>query len=322
MSLIESLKDVILSGGEISEEQAYALCDEAAADREALYEAAKEITAKFGPRRFDSCSIINARSGKCPENCKWCAQSAHFKTKVENYPLISRQECMRQAEYNHRQGIRHISLVTSGRKMTGVELDHACSYFKDMAKWQDVGLCASMGLLNEEELQKLWDAGGRRYHCNLEAAPDFFDSLCTTHSIEDKFRTIEAAKKIGFEICSGGIIGMGESRRQRVGLGIALRRVNPMSIPVNILCPIPGTPLEKAQPLSEEEILDTICLYRFIHPRAIIRFAGGRTKLSRDAQLRAMAIGINGGIVGDLLTTVGSTVEEDKKLIEDANMEF
>ena len=115
---------------------------------------------------------------------------------------------------------------------------------------------------------------------------------------------------------------MGESRRQRVGLGIALRRVNPMSIPVNILCPIPGTPLEKAQPLSEEEILDTICLYRFIHPRAIIRFAGGRTKLSRDAQLRAMAIGINGGIVGDLLTTVGSTVEEDKKLIEDANMEF
>ena len=109
MSLIESLKDVILSGGEISEEQAYALCDEAATDREALYESAKEITAKFGPRRFDSCSIINARSGKCPENCKWCAQSAHFKTKVENYPLISRQECMRQAEYNHRQGIRHIS---------------------------------------------------------------------------------------------------------------------------------------------------------------------------------------------------------------------
>ena len=187
MSLIESLKDVILSGGEISEEQAYALCDEAAADREALYEAAKEITAKFGPRRFDSCSIINARSGKCPENCKWCAQSAHFKTKVENYPLISRQECMRQAEYNHRQGIRHISLVTSGRKMTGVELDHACSYFKDMAKWQDVGLCASMGLLNEEELQKLWDAGA------VITATSRLPPISSTHSAPPTLSRINSA---------------------------------------------------------------------------------------------------------------------------------
>ncbi|MDE6392150.1 MAG: biotin synthase BioB, partial [Muribaculaceae bacterium] len=180
----------------------------------------------------------------------------------------------------------------------------------------------SMGLLDRDELQKLWDAGVRRYHCNLEAAPDFFAGLCTTHTIEDKIRTIDAAREIGFEVCSGGIIGMGETPRQRVGLALALRRVEPHSIPINILCPIEGTPLEGSAPLSDEEVLDAIALFRFVHPRTTLRFAGGRASLGRETQLRAMRIGMNGGVVGDLLTTIGSTVADDKTLVSDAGMQF
>lgn len=322
MSLISTLEAKILAGEDITADEAYALCDAAPDCREELYAAAERITARFCEPVFDSCSIINARSGKCPEDCKWCAQSAHFKTKTDVYPLVSREECMRHADVNASQGIRRFSLVTSGRKMQGAELDRACSYFAEMSGKGNISLCASMGLLDESELQKLWDAGVRRYHCNLEAAPEFFSTLCSTHTVEDKIRTIGAARKIGFEICSGGIIGMGETPRQRVELALTLRRVRPDSIPVNILCPIDGTPLENRPPLPDEEVLDTVALFRFIHPRVVIRFAGGRASLPRETQLRAIRIGMNGGIVGDLLTTIGSTVAVDKELIADAGLTF
>lgn len=320
--MISELKERILSGGDITAEEAYALCDIASENREELYSAAAEITKKFCPLEFDSCSIVNARSGKCSENCKWCAQSAHFKTKVSVYPLIDREEFHRHADACKKAGVRRFSMVTSGRKMAGRELDKACEYYKELNQEGGVLLCASMGLLDKDELQKLWDAGVRRYHCNLEAAPDYFSTLCTTHTVEDKIKTINHAREIGFEVCSGGIIGMGETPRQRVGLALELRRVAPHSIPINILSPIPGTPLEKSAPISAEEIFDTIALFRFIHPRTTLRFAGGRASLTRDQQLKAMNIGMNGGVVGDLLTTVGSTVADDKRLVADAGMKF
>lgn len=322
MNQIEFQKKKILSGEDITADEALALADIAADNREELYEAACEITRRLCSDDFDSCSIINARSGKCPENCKWCAQSAHHKTDIDVYPLVSREECMRVADHNRRQGIKRFSLVTSGRAMRGADLDTVCSYYREMRDIGGLQLCASMGLLDREELQKLYDAGVTRYHCNLEAAPSFFGTLCSTHTIEDKIRTIELAREVGMEICSGGIIGMGESLRQRVELALELRRVSPRSIPVNILCPIPGTPLENMAPLSYEEVLDTIALFRFVHPRVHIRFAGGRARLSRDTQLKALQIGMNGGIVGDLLTTVGSTVAQDKPLIESAGYRF
>lgn len=322
MTLVETLKEKILAGGEISAEEAYALCDAASRCRGELYAAAEEITAKFCVPVFDSCSIVNARSGKCPENCKWCAQSAHFRTNVDVYPLIPRDECMRHADMSRKHGIRRFSMVTSGRKMSGRELDEACDYYRELVAAGGLDLCASMGLLDKEELQKLWDAGVRRYHCNLEAAPDYFSELCSTHTVEDKIKTVMAAREIGFEVCSGGIIGMGESPCQRVGLALELRRISPVSIPINILCPIKGTPLEKSAPLSDEEVLDTVALFRFIHPSVTIRFAGGRASLSRDTQLRAIRIGVNGAIVGDLLTTVGSTVAADRELVAEAGLSF
>ncbi|MDE7403383.1 MAG: biotin synthase BioB [Muribaculaceae bacterium] len=322
MSLITNLKERILNGGDITADEALQLCDIAAENRADLYEAAAEITAAFCPPVFDSCSIVNARSGKCSENCKWCAQSKHFNTKVSVYPLISREECKRHADANRNGGVRRFSLVTSGRKMEGADLDKACSYYRELAQEGGIELCASMGLLDKEELQKLYDAGVRRYHCNLEAAPDYFSTLCTTHTVEDKIRTINFARELGMEVCSGGIIGMGETPRQRVGLALELRRVKPHSIPINLLCPIEGTPLEKAAPITDEEFLDAVALFRFIHPKTTLRFAGGRALLKPDTQLKAIKIGMNGGVVGDLLTTVGSTLAEDKKLVESAGLEF
>lgn len=321
-AMITKLKEKILSGGRLTKEEALSFENLKPEQYEELWAAAEEITKKFCPKEFDSCSIVNARSGKCSENCKWCAQSAHFKTKVDVYPLISKEECLRIAEYNRNQGIKRFSLVTSGRKMSGSELDKACEYYKELNEIGGMHLCASMGLLDSEELQKLCDSGVTRYHCNLEAAPTYFEKLCTTHTVEDKIQTILQARELGMEVCSGGIIGMGETRRQRIELALELLRVDPHSIPINLLSPIPGTPLEGTEPLPDDEVLNTIAIFRFVHPNTILRFAGGRARLSKETQLRCLRIGMNGGVVGDLLTTIGSKVAEDRELVEDAGYEF
>lgn len=317
----ESLRK-ILDGGELSEQEAYALADVAFDRADELIAAAKKVTEAFVPSQFDSCSIINARSGKCSENCKWCAQSAHYTTAADVYPLIDHDTCMRGADAARKHGIRRYSLVTSGRKLSGSELQHACEYIAEMKEQGGLSLCASMGLLNKEELSQLKAAGVTRYHCNLESAPSYFTELCTTHTTEDKLTTIASARELGMEICSGGIIGMGETMRQRVELALTLRKCRPMSIPINILCPIKGTPLQNAQPLSQQEILLTIALFRMIHPTVTLRFAGGRAALTPESQLEALKIGVNGAIVGDLLTTVGSTVAADKALTAEAGYEF
>ncbi|MDE7408055.1 MAG: biotin synthase BioB, partial [Muribaculaceae bacterium] len=231
------MKNKVLAGNELSWDEVLQLG--ATHDHEALWAAAEEITRAMCPRQFDSCSIANARSGRCSENCKWCAQSAHFHTGCNEYDLIDRDECMRQAIYNHKQGIKRFSLVTSGRAMKGKALDSICSMLSEVKEKVGISTCASLGLLDSDDLRKLWDAGVRRYHCNLEAAPSYFPKLCTTHTIDDKLRTIREAQAIGFEVCSGGIIGMGETAEQRYELAYKLKEVSPHSIPINILCPIP-----------------------------------------------------------------------------------
>lgn len=317
---LNRLKAKVLAGDSLTDTEAYSLLD--ITDKDALYSAAEEITAALCSRDFDSCSIANVRSGHCSENCRWCAQSAHFNTGCNNYEILDRDTCMAMARANADNGVKRFSLVASGRAVKGETLKEICSMLRDIKAETGIFTCASLGLLDEDSLRQLWDAGVRRYHCNLETAPSFFPSLCTTHTIEDKLATIEKALKLGFEICSGGIIGMGESPRQRVELALTLRRARPKSIPVNILCPIPGTPLENAAPLSDDEILTSLSIFRFVHPTLQIRFAGGRARLSRDTQIRAMRIAVNGGIVGDLLTTIGSKVKEDRQLTKDAGYRF
>ncbi len=285
---------------------------------EALFAEAERLTRQCAERTFDMCSIVNGKSGRCPEDCKWCAQSAHYATACEEYGLISAAECLRHARANEAAGIRRFSIVNSGRRSTPAELDGLCELFRMLARETKLELCASLGLLTEAELKRLFEAGVRRYHCNLEASPTYFPKLCTTHTQAQKLETLRAARRVGMEICSGGIIGMGESERDRIDLAFTLRAlfdevgVARPSIPINILSPIPGTPLAEVPLISEREILRTVALFRIILPAATLRFAGGRARLSPDALDAALHLGINAAIEGDLLTTLGNTVAQDR----------
>jgi len=316
---MEKLLKKVLNGKDLTDAEVYSLCDKPSHE---LREAAAKVTTAFCPREFDFCSIINARSGKCSENCKWCAQSAHYHTGCEEYPMVDHDECIHAAQLNHDMGVKRFSLVASGRAVRGEALKTITAMLRDVKEQTGISTCASLGLLDRDEMQQLRDCGVRRYHCNLETAPSHFATLCTTHTIEDKLRTIGYAHEAGLEVCSGGIIGMGETKRQRAEFAITLRKAKPVSIPINILSPIPGTPLENAEPLSDDDILDTVAIFRMAHPHTQLRFAGGRKRLSREIQLEAMRIGINGCIAGDLLTTIGSTVAEDRRLVKDAGYDL
>lgn len=310
--MIETLKQQVLSGKMIDKEQAKTLA--AASDKVALYEAAHQITRHFMGNKFDTCSIINAKSGNCSEDCKWCAQSGHYQTNVTLYPLLPAEECIRHAIHNYEQGIGRFALVTSGKRVSGRDLAKITDTVSRIKRHCGIKCCASMGLLSREQLQALYDSGTENYHCNIETAPSYFRTLCSTHTPEQKLETIRTAREIGFRICCGGIIGMGETMEQRIEMAMLLQKEEILSIPLNLLQPIPGTPLERTEPLTDEEFLTTIALFRFINPKAYLRFSGGRAGLSETVQRKALYIGINSAIIGDLLTTIGSRVAEDKEL--------
>ena len=310
---IDVLKDRVLAGGQITQDEALALS--AAVDKEALYAAADQIPAHFMGRTIDLCSIMNAQSGRCSEDCKWCSQSRRFKTGVEEYPLVSEEEGVEMALANSRQGVGRFSLVTSGRALKPKQVQQACNIYTAIGKKSTIRLCASMGLLRKPELQKLKDAGVERYHCNIETAASHFPSLCSTHTFEDKLRTIRDAQSIGMKVCSGGIFGMGETLAQRIEMAFALRELGVDSIPINILNPIEGTPLYGSKPLSDEDVLVSIALFRFINPTAHLRFAGGRNLISQ-IQEKALCAGVSAALVGDYLTTLGASIEQDKAMFK------
>ena len=313
---ITLLKQKLFDGGKITTEEAKWLAFDA--DKEELYEAAHEITQHFMGNKFDTCSIINAKSGNCSEDCKWCAQSVHYKTSADLYPLLPAKSILDQAAYNDKKGVRRFALVTSGKRVTPSDMAKIADTVKMIKKETGIHCCASMGLLGEDALRTLFESGVENYHCNIETAPSYFPSLCSTHTIEQKMETIHTARRIGFRICSGGIIGMGESMEQRIEMAIFLRDEEILSIPLNLLQPIPGTPLENTPSLSTEELLTTIAIFRWINPKAYLRFSGGRKQLSEDIQKKALYIGINSAITGDLLTTAGCGIDHDKELFTSA----
>lgn len=289
---------------------------------DALCDAADEISRKFQGTTVDSCSIVNARSGLCGEDCKWCAQATRHNTGCVTYNFLDEEEVSRAAGHNSREGIRKFSLVTSGRAVTDKDLDRFCQLYRRLSEETDLCLCASMGLLNEGQMIKLKEAGVSRYHCNMETSEKVFGALCTTHTPEDKHRTIRAARKAGLEVCSGGIIGMGETMADRIDFAFELAMLEVDSVPMNILNPIKGTPLEDTPLISEEEIIRTAAVWRFILPLQSIRFAGGRMRLSHKSMLRLLRGGVNGVLMGDMLTTVSNDIASDRVLFAEAGLEF
>jgi biotin synthase len=314
--MTNTLKERILSGGAITVGEAEALA--AVPDREALYRAADEIRRRFCSEEFDTCSIVNARSGRCSEDCKWCAQSAFHNTGVATYAMKPAGEMISMAEANAERGVGRFCLVTSGRRVEKREMEEFCKTYREVHRRTGMKLCASMGLIGREELHMLKDAGVTRYECNLETAPSFFASLCTTHTVEQKMQTLRMAREMGFELCSGGIIGMGESMSQRIELAMALRELGVKSAPINILNPIKGTALADRPPLTDDEILTTVALFRFVLPDAFIRFAGGRVRMSVELQRRVLRAGLNASLVGGLLTTAGTNIDNDYRLFREA----
>lgn len=283
-------------------------------DVEALGKKANEIREYFCGSDFDICTIVNGKSGKCEEDCKYCAQSKFYKTDIQIFDLISKEEALKDALKNYSKGVKRYSVVTSGKRATEKELDRLCEIYAEINKNCAIKLCASHGLLDYKQFLRLKAVGVIKYHNNLETSERFFPQICRTHTYQEKIKTIQNAQKAGMEVCSGGIIGLGEDNEDRVDMAFQLRELGIRSIPLNLLNPIKGTPLEKNQKVTEEDFIKIGAIFRFINPKAVIRLAGGRALLS-DYGKRTFSSGVNGTISGELLTTYGNDTEKDIKMI-------
>ena len=310
---IKALYNRVIGGHLITREEALFLYKEDLGD---LTRYADMIRDYFCGNQFDMCTIINGKSGLCSENCKFCAQSSHYNTGSKVYSLLSEEEIIADAKKNADQGVMRYSIVTAGRSLSDGEVDRMCQIIRRIKEEVHISVCVSFGLLKEDQFRRLKEAGAERVHNNLEASENFFPSVCTSHSFSDKVQAIRAAQAAGLDVCSGGIMGLGEGIEDRIDMALSLRDLGIESIPVNMLNPIPGTPMEKYESLDEKEMQRIIAVYRFILPKAFIRLAGGRG-LMRDKGKACFMSGANAAISGDMLTTAGITVDKDKKLLEE-----
>lgn len=313
MENITALTEEVQNGRQITKEEALALYTH---PLDELCECADRIRRHFCSSQFDICTIINGKSGRCSENCRFCAQSAHNHTCAQEYPLLSDDEIIRQAKINHEQGVLRYSIVTSGKRLSEKEVDDMCRVIKKIRKDVGISVCVSFGLLNRQQFEKLKEAGASRVHNNLETSRRNFPNICTTHTFEDKIEAIRAAQEAGLSVCSGGIMGLGETPEDRIDMALTLRGLGIRSVPVNMLNPIPGTPMEHNEKLTGEEMQRIVAVYRFILPSASIRLAGGRGLLA-DKGKGCFTSGANAAISGDMLTTAGITVQTDMELLNE-----
>ena len=285
-------------------------------DLNELCEGADRIRAHFIGDKVDLCSIINGRSGRCPEDCKYCAQSAHHHTDCEVYDFLPEEAIVEACKLHESEGVDRFSIVTAGRALTGTDFDKAIHAFETMHRECKIDLCASMGFLNEEQLHRLHEAGVTSYHHNIETSRRNFPNICTTHTYDQKIETLKKVKAEGMCACSGGIIGMGETWEDRLDMAISLAELGIDSIPINALMPIKGTPLEDLPQLTEAEILRTVAFFRYINPTANIRLAAGRALLTNDGE-RAFQSGASASITGNMLTTAAcATIRSDRQMLE------
>lgn len=286
-------------------------------DLDELCHGADMIREHFIGNKVDLCSIINGRSGKCPEDCKYCAQSAHNHTDCEVYEFLDEKTILDACKLNEAEGVTRFSIVTAGRALTGEEFEKAIHAYETMNAECKIELCASMGFLTSEQFKRLREAGVTSYHHNIETSRRNFPNICTTHTYDQKIETLKKVKEAGLYVCSGGIIGMGETWEDRLDMAISLAEVGADSIPINTLMPIKGTPLENQELLTEPEILRTIAFFRYINPTADIRLAAGRALLTNDGEL-AFKSGASATITGNMLTTAAcATIRSDKKMLQE-----
>ena len=278
---------------------------------------ASEVRDYFKGKNISLCSIVNAKSGLCPQNCKFCAQSAHYVTRAEVYPLMTKENILERAKEAKESGVGMFSIVTSGTRIEGEdewkEIEEAIVGMVALG----IKPCASIGMLDSERAKRLKDVGLFRYHHNLETARSNFDNICSTHDYDDDIETVKNAKNAGLSVCSGGIIGLGETMEQRIEMAFTLKELDVDSVPINILNPIEGTPLNSAEPLSPLEILITIALYRFILPDKDIKLCGGKEKNLRQLLPFAIEAGCNSLMTGNYLTTLGRDAAKDIEMIID-----
>lgn len=308
----------IIEGYDMSKEDAISLLE---VDIDELLYNSKRITKHFHTNKFDLCTIINGKSGKCTEDCKYCAQSAHHNCNIEEYPLLDKETIVQDAIECHKKGINRYSIVTSGKRLTKNEINSLCDIYKAIKANCNIKLCSSHGLLSYYDFVMLKNAGVTRYHNNLETSRTYFPKICTTHTIDQKISTIRSAQEAGLEVCSGGIIGLGESDTDRIDLAFELRDMEICSIPLNLLNPIKNTPLQDNKIVDEDEFHRVCAIFRFVNPKANIRLAGGRRLLS-DRGKKIFAHCINGTISGELLTTSGNDTKDDIKMIKELGFEI
>ena len=304
---LKDLADKIIDGYEITKEEALELYD---APLDELRESASKITSHFFKEAIELCCISNGKCGKCSENCKFCSQSRYYNTEIQQSVLKSVDEFFKEAQANDKRGVHRFSIVTAGVRLSKAELKTIAQAYKKFSSELKISCCGSLGLLDYDDFVMLKESGLKRYHNNLETSPNFFKEICTTHTMKQKEDTIALAKKAGLEICSGCILGMGESVEDRVDIALELRKLQVDSTPINILNPIKGTPLENRPTVHPDEVRRTIALFRHVLPKTVLRLAGGRLIIQKYFT-DLYKYGINAEITGDMLTTAGLTVADD-----------
>ncbi len=317
---ISAMADKVISGVGVTETEANELIAVTGSDVFALFLGATRIREEFLGNGVHLCAIINAKSGRCPENCAFCAQSAHFETGVPVYPLVDEERIVAEAKTAQSSGSTCYGIVTSGTTVGGEEVDRICGALRRIRQETAIAPACSLGIISLETARALKDAGMATYHHNLETARSYFPNICSTHDYDDDIATIRSVKEAGLRVCSGGIFGLGESPAQRVELAFTLRELEVESIPLNFLNPIPGTPLEGAELITPLECLKAIALFRYVNPARQISVCGGREKNLRDLQSWIFFAGASGTMTGNYLTTTGRSAEEDWRMLADLEL--
>lgn len=320
---IHELRDRVLRGGELTFEEASALAEISDPNLlQALINAAHDITSHFHQNAFELCSLINAKSYLCGEDCKFCAQSVHYRTDAPRYGLVDIDTIVESAKQAEKFGAKCFCIVTSGESLGKEEFEIILQAVRRLKKETGLQLDGSLGYLTVEQAKTLKSAGLRRVNNNVQTSKKFYSEIVSTHTRERRIEALRNLKAAGLELCTGGILGLGEAREDRIQMAFELKELQPECIPINMLNPRPGTPLENMAKLDTDEIIKTVAIYRLVHPRAIIKLAGGREFNLGDRQERAIYAGANGLIVGGYLTTGSDPVQQDLELVKRAGYEI